>query len=268
MFFNPRNEAKALGMYSPAYLAAVFVCMVGTVLALVFSRKMRKETVRKIVIGIGIFLWITEFGKMLFVGLTYGLKEVEFFPLYFCSMFMYASVLTCFKNKSLQTTANAFIFFGGIVGAVTFFCFPTAVIPYYPLFHYMTVRTLVYHSLMIYTGVLIVITGYYKPQLKHFKEYAIFLWITFSLAFIFNRIQGTNLMYISKPLDIEIVKTIYAAIPRLYPFIVAIIQLVVPFFLSYGVYRLVLHLQEKWKNSRSSADALKEALLQTEACIA
>ena len=263
MFFGPRDPQSALGMYSSTYFIALFICMAATATALIFSRKMRKETVKKVVIGVGIFLWLTEFGKMLFVGLTYGIKEVEFFPLYFCSMFMYASVLTCFKNKTLQTTANAFMFFGGIVGAVTFFCFPTAVIPYYPLFHYMTLRTLVYHSLMIYVGILIVMTGYYQPKLKHFKEYAIFLWITFSLAYIFNRLQGTNLMYISEPLNIGFVKAVYAVIPRAYPFIVALIQLVVPFFLSFGVYRFIIYLQER----RKTANKSEEFLLEGETCL-
>ncbi len=238
MFFAPRDKETALGMYSPLYFITLSICIVITIICLFLSRNLKHKTVNKTINIIGVFLWISEFIKMIFVGVTYGIDEVEFLPLYFCSMFMYACILQNFKNNHLKIAGLSFMFYGGIVGAIAFFCYPNACIPNYPLFHYMTLRTFIYHSIMIYVGILIVITRYYSPNLKHFKNYGIFLGITFILAYIMNIIYETDLMYISKPLNIEFVKNIYQLIPQLYPFVVALIQLVVPFGVTALVYKI------------------------------
>lgn len=240
MFFSPKNKETALGMYTPLYFITLAVFIILIIVALFLTRKLKHENVKNIITASGIFMWLTEFGKMIFVGITYGIDEIEFIPLYYCSMFMYACVFFNFKNLHFKNAALSFFFFGGIIGATAFFAYPSAVIPNYHLFHYMTIRTFIYHSLMIYIGFLIIITGFYKPSIKHFKEYSIFMGITFICAYILNLIEGTNLMYISKPLGLEISKIIYNAVPNLYPFLFAILQLIVPFFVSYGFYNLFL----------------------------
>ena len=244
MFFAPRNKETALGMYSTGYFMALAVFMVLTIIGIIISKKMNKKQVHKTLLIIGIFLWITEIIKMIFYLVTYGLEEVDFIPLYFCSMYMYASILIIFKNQKLKDTGLSFMFFGGIIGAFIFFCYPSACIPNYPLFHFMTLRTFIYHSLMMYAGFLIVITGYYKPNIKHFVHYTIFLGITFILAYIMNRVLDDNLMYIMKPIKIQISKDLYNYNPTLYPFIVGILEIIGPFFLSYFVYIFVLKIKK------------------------
>lgn len=239
MFFSPRDKSTALGMHTPLYFFTLAVFMIITIVCIIASRKMSHKVVKRTILIVGVFLWITEFIKMIFTGVTYGIEDVEPIPLYFCSMFMYASVLNFFKNEYLKNAGLSFMFFGGILGAVAFFCYPSAVVPNYHLFHFMTLRTFIYHSLMIYVGILIVITGYYKPNIKHFKEYSVFMGITFILAYIINNIEGINLMYISEPLEISLSEKVYEFVPNLYPFIFGILQLVVPFFVTYGVYKLI-----------------------------
>lgn len=243
MFFARANKETALGMYSPMYFITLLFFLIITTLAIILSKKMKKETVHKVLVYIGIFLWLTEFGKMVFHGITYGLKSVEYLPLYFCSMTMYACILLCFKNSILQKTACSFLFFGGIVGAISFFLYPDACVPNYPLFHYMTLRTFIYHSLMIYMGFLIVITKYYIPKLMDFKYYIVFLGITFIFAYTINITNNQNLMYIQKPLKIKISESAYEILGGGYPFIVGMLEAVVPFFISYGSYKFVLALK-------------------------
>lgn len=245
MFFAPRNPDTALGMYSSLYFIVLLICLTLIAYFLIISKNMTKKQVKRRIIFIGVFLWVTEIGKMIFTGITYGIKDVEFIPLYYCSMFMYACVMISFKNEHIKNACFSYMFFGGIIGAIAFFCYPNACIPNYPLFHYMTLRTFIYHSLMIYVGVLIVITKIYVPDIKHFKEYAIFLIITFCLAYIYNTIFGKNLMYISYPLDLQISQVVFNAVPKLYPLIFATLELVGPFFGSYLIYRLIC------KNSKS-----------------
>lgn len=237
--FSPANKATACKMWSPTYIVALVVVLLMVIIGLVFSRKMKEKHVRLVLIIMAIFGISTEIIKMIFVGVTYGIEKVEFLPLYFCSLFMYSTVLAATKVKVLKNTGLSFLFFGGIIGATAFFIYPSACIPNYPIYHFMCLRTMLFHGSMIYAGILIVITGFYKPKLKHFLNYFVALIIVCLLAYIINLTTGSDLMYLSKPLDFEISKVVYNKVPNLYPFIVMILEITVPFFTSYLIYYLI-----------------------------
>ena len=245
--FSPRDKSTACGMWSETYIVALLVTVVLIVLALIMTKNISKKSVRYILVGTSIFTISTEIVKMIFVGVTYGISEVEFIPLYFCSLFMYSTVLALFKSDALRNTGLSFLFFGGIIGATAFFAYPSACIPNYPIYHFMCLRTMIFHGLMIFVGITVVRSGYYKPDVRHFKNYAIALSIVGIGAYVHNSLLGTNLMYISKPLGLQISKTVYKLSPSLYPLIFMIAQIFVPFFVSYGAYTLFCFVKEKIK---------------------
>lgn len=251
--FSPKDKATACGMWSTTYIIALAITLLLVALAIYFSRKMSAAGVRRLLIASSVFTISTEIIKMIFVGVTYGISEVEFIPLYFCSLFMYSTVLSLMKSDTLRNTGLSFLFFGGIIGAVAFFIYPSACIPNYPIYHFMCLRTMIFHGLMIYAGFTVVITGYYKPDVRHFKNYLIAMCIIGVGAYVHNIALGTNLMYISEPLGIELSKVIYKAIPNLYPLVFMIAQIFVPFFASYGIYRAVIYLIEKQSAKKSAS---------------
>lgn len=239
MFFSPKDKASAVGMYSITYFIMLFISIVLIVVGLLLSRKMNHKQVKTANNAVCIFMWVTEIIKMIFYGLTYGFDSVEFFPLYYCSMFMYALIMINFKNEKIKNAAMSYMSFGGVLGAIFFFCYPSSVIPNYHAFHFMSIRTMLFHASMIYIGLLNLVTHFYIPKHKHFINYSIFFLVVFILAYVNNLITGDNLMYISKPLPIKIVKDLYNAIPNLYPFIAGFLNLIVPYGLSYGIYLLI-----------------------------
>lgn len=233
--FSPANKATACGMWSGTYIIALCITLALIALGLHLSRKMGKRSVRKVLIAATIFSISTEIVKMIFTGVTYGIEKVEWTPLYFCSCYMYALVMALSKRKPLQNTGLAFLFYGGIIGAAAFFAYPSACIPRYPIYHFMCLRTMLYHGSMIYVGILIVMTGYYKPDRKHFKNFALMIGAIGLLAYIINRFTGENFMYISEPLNIPIVETVYEDISQLYPFLGIGLQMIGPFWAMHGL---------------------------------
>ena len=243
--FSPKDKATACGMWSATYVIALLVTLAAIAVALLLTKNMTKKKVKWLLIGSSAFTISTEIVKMIFVGVTYGIEEVEFIPLYFCSLFMYSTILATLKWEPLKNTGLAFLFFGGIIGATAFFAYPSACIPNYPIYHFMCLRTMLFHGLMIYVGITVVRSGYYKPNVKHFKNYAIALSIVGIGAYVHNCLLDTNLMYISKPLGISLSKEIFKLIPNIYPLLFMILQIVVPFFISYGAYLLILKIKER-----------------------
>lgn len=237
--FSPADKSIACGMWSPTYILALVIALTLVGLGLFLSRHMTKRTVRTVLIIAAIFSISTEVIKMLFIGLTYGLDEVEWIPLYFCSCYMYALVMALSNNRNMQDMGLSFLFYGGIVGALAFFAYPSACIPRYPIYHFMCLRTMLYHGSMIYVGILIVMRGVYAPTANHFRLFALMMGTIGLAAYAINLLTAENYMYISKPLNIGVIKALYRAIPNLYPFLGIVVQIFLPFGITEGIYRLI-----------------------------
>lgn len=243
--FSPRNKETACGMWSPTYFIVFIIILITLYIGIKKSKHMTFQNVKKVLIFDAAFSLITEIIKMIFIGITYGMKEVEFIPLYFCSLFIYMSFLSLSKNEKIKNVGLTFIFYGGIIGAMAFFLYPSACIPNYPIYHFMCLRTIIYHGLMIYTGFLVVLTGYYIPQNNHAKDYFISLSIVGILAFIFNNAFGYNFMYISEPLDFDFAKKIYCLNSYLYSVIILILEITLPYIITSIGYNVLKKMNEK-----------------------
>ena len=251
--FAPANPQTACGMWSLTYIFALVAVLGMVALGLVASRKMGEKTIFKTILIITIVAWLSEFGKMLFVGVTYGVDRIEWVPLYFCSLFMYSGILASItKVQWLKTTGLSFLSMGGIIGALAFFVYPSACIPNYPIYHYMCLRTMLYHGSMIYVGLLVLIKGYYKPKAKDFLNYFVALFVVGILAYVINTLTGSDLMYISKPLAFKISQMAYNFCPQAYPFVLLILQIVVPFWVSFAIYQLMQLIIKKTKKKEDN----------------
>lgn len=243
--FTPRNKETACGMYSLTYFIALAITLALVILALFFSRKLKEKDVKKIILGVGIFAVATEVIKQIFFIVNYGWDEFEPIPMYFCSMLLYCPWLAVSKNKHVRLLGTTFLTMGGILGAIAFFAYPNSCIPNYPIYHFMCLRTMIFHGSMIYLGLLLLITGYSKPKLSDFKYFVIVLGTACIISYIWNMIFNDNMMYISEPLGISFADKIYDATGFAYPFIFMILESTVPFFISYGIYKLVLYFCSK-----------------------
>ena len=176
--FSPADKSTACGMWSTTYIFALVTTLSLVALGLACCRNIKQKGVRRVLVAAAIFSISTEIVKMIFVGLTYGIKKVEWTPLYFCSCYMYALVMALGRNRRLRDTGLAFLFYGGIVGALAFFAYPSACIPRYPIYHFMCLRTMLYHGSMLFVGLLIVMRGVYTPTAAHFQHFAAMIgWI-------------------------------------------------------------------------------------------
>lgn len=247
--FSPRDKETACGMWSLTYIIALAIVVSAIVIGLILSRKMSQKSVKRVILIMAIWTITTEVIKAIFTWKTYGIEDVDFIPLYFCSLFMYCTVFSVVPNSTLNRCGLSFLFFGGIIGATAFFIYPNACIPNYPIYHFMCLRTMLFHGSMIYTGLLIIITKYYEPRLSDFKYYFIELIIICLLAYIMNISFDKDLMYIQKPLDFAISQNVYNAVPKLYPFIIMILEIVVPFFFSYFMYTIICKIRLKIKKA-------------------
>lgn len=123
--------------------------------------------------------WDIKFG--------YGFNKTGLLPLYTCSMFIYALPLAAWCKGKVKDCAVCWLATIGVFGGLTNFFLPP-ILNTYPFFHYASFNSLIFHFLMVLTGLLIVVSGYKKfswiDGLKGFIPLAAFSVIVIPVDYI------------------------------------------------------------------------------------
>jgi uncharacterized membrane protein YwaF len=107
---------------------------------------------------------------------------------------------------------------------------------------------------MIYAGILVLITNYYAPKVKDILYCSIMFLVLTVAAVIANFTLDANYMFINTPLVGAPTYIIVKIFSRyLYPVIVVLGQLILPFFIMFGIYALA-NKAKKYEKKRAVTD--------------
>ncbi|MBR0508292.1 MAG: YwaF family protein [Clostridia bacterium] len=134
---------------------------------LVVLRKTPRERVRKIVGWLGVFLVVFYVGKTTWES-YYDIRQAGGFntgllPFDTCSLIMPAAILAGFGKGRVQRMAECWIATGGIVGGFATMLFLNA-FKWYPFLSFGATYSMVWHFLMVFMGLLILVTS--RPPLR------------------------------------------------------------------------------------------------------
>ena len=226
MLFSKPGEYEACGIFTADHFFLLIISIIGIIIALRKSRKMNKEQIKSTIISTTILLWILEIIKIIFNSL------------YFCSLILYAGLFSGFGKGKLKHVGDVFIATGGIVAGVCFLLFPITSLTIYPVFHFISIQSFILHSCMVYLGLLVNIRKYVVIKKQDFKYYFALIVIISILAYIFNCIFDSNLMFISKNYPGTPIETIYNLTGNAYTFVAIIAQATIPFYLILFIKKL------------------------------
>ena len=162
----------------------------------------------------------------------------HYIPLYYCSLILYAGLLSSFAKGNLKKIGDVFISTGAIVGGTFFLCCPNTSLTMYPMFHYISIQSFIFHGTMVYLGILVNITDYVDLKITDIKYYAILVSIASFISYIINGILGTNFMFISKNFPNTPVDILYRATGKFFTSVMILIQILCPFYVMY----LIIHI--------------------------
>ena len=186
-------------------------------------------------------VWILEVIIITFKLSVGSIRNVNnYVPLYYCSILLYAGALASFEKGVLKRVGEVFLATGGIAGGLIFIVMPTTSLPTYPMLHFVSIHSFLFHGIMLYLGLLINITNYITLQLSDIKYYASLVGVVCLLAFILNTIFDSNLMFISKNFPGTPIEYIYKYTGKLFTPVVSICQMTLPFYSIYGIKKLIL----------------------------
>ena len=160
--------------------------------------------------------------------------------------------MSAFGKGFVKRCGDTFLAVGSIIGGVMFLLCPNTSLPMYPFFHYITFQSFLYHSIMIYLGILVIMRGYVVLRAKDQIPYGTVVLIVGVVAYLVNAVLGTNLMFVSDNFPGTPVELVYRFTGRLFPLCMILIHIVPPFWVMYGISRLVEKRRRKAKKQQET----------------
>lgn len=234
MFFARSGKFPPCGMFTKGHFELIIITIVWIAIALKNTMNKTKEEVEKIIKRCTIVMWILEVIMITFKISTGDAKNLNnYVPLYYCSLLLYAGFLSSFAKGKLKRVGDVFLATGGIIGGIVFMILPTTSLPAYPMLHIVSLHSFLYHGTMVYLGVLINITHYIELNASDIRYYAILVGIVCILAYIINKIFGSNLMFISRNFLGTPLEILYNMTGPFFTMIMSIAQMTLPFYIVY-----------------------------------
>lgn len=176
------------GIAQYIYLLISIILMI---ILLVSLRKKNKESILKIIKFISVFLLLFYLSKTTWESI-YDIKysnefNISLLPFDSCSIIMLATILAGFGKGKIKEYAECWIVTGGILGGIAAMIFLNA-FKYYPFFSFGAFYSMIWHFLMVFIGLLLVVTNYveisYKTVLKGFMFHIVYSLFVIPLDFI------------------------------------------------------------------------------------
>ena len=141
----------------------LIISVIIMVTLLIILRKSSKGRVHNIIKVVSIFLTILYIAKTTWESI-YDIKLIGSFntgllPLDTCSIIMLAGLISGFGKGKLKTLADSWLSTGGVVGGIATMIFLNA-FKYYPFFSFGAFYSMIWHFLMVFIGLLIIVTNY------------------------------------------------------------------------------------------------------------
>jgi len=248
MFSRP-GTYPACGMFNTIHFISMTICFITIITCVVLTRKITTEKMNKVIKITAIIVSVLEVVKMAFNIYYEGFNYLNnIIPLHFCSLFIYSLWMAGFGKGTIKNIGESFLAGGCIIAGAFFLIMPSSSLLIFPIFHYQCLYSLLFHSLMLYFGLMYFIKGFFKLNFKNYIYYFIFVSIFCVLAFSINEITGlieninsTNLMFIREPwgLPLDFLVKIYNIHPYLYSFCIYIAYALLIYLPTMGLKTLI-----------------------------
>ena len=171
----------------------LIIAIIMLFILLYFLRNSSKQKVLKIIKGITVFLISFYIIKTTWESI-YDIKlngsfNTGLLPLDACSIIMLAGLISSFSKGKLKGYSDAWLATGSIVGGIATMVRLNA-FNYYPFLSFGAFYSMIWHFLMVFIGLLLIITSYvelnYKTVIKGFIFHVLISILVIPIDFIFD----------------------------------------------------------------------------------
>ena len=240
--FSKIGEYEPCGIFTTDHFILIGITIIGIIIALKFTSNKSKEKVHSIIKKITIIMCILEVVKISFNLQQNSVRDVNtYMPLYYCSILLYAGLLSSFGKGALKRAGDVCLATGSVIGGIVFIIYPSTSLPMYPAFHFLSIHSFLFHGTMIYLGILINKTQYIELEQNDIKYFASVIGIMSIVALIINKLFNGNLMFISNNFPGTPIEILYDITNGgiMYTLIMVLAQMTLPFYITYVIIKKI-----------------------------
>ena len=228
-FYAPRGKFEACGMFSASHIISASICFIAAVIcALIFIKK-SNASLRRIYKTTAISLSVLEAIKILHSFIYGDLYLDAWFPLSYCGLLIFAAWFAGFGSSYFKTAGETFIAYGCPIAGIIFLIFPTTSLMSFPIWHYFSLYSMLFHGLMIFLGI-VQLNAEKSLDLKRYLSYAFFVALFSIISIILNSIYNCNLMNLREPYNVpvELIQSVYSYSECAYTLMVISVYAIIP----------------------------------------
>lgn len=236
--FAKMGKYEACGIFTTGHFVLATITIIAIFIALKYSVNKSREDVHNIIKWITISVLVMEILKIIYNIKYNSIYDVNtYVPLYYCSMLLYAGILSSFGKGVLKKIGDVSLASGAAIGGIVFIIYPSTSLPIYPAFHILSIHSFLFHGVMIYLGILVNKTKYVELKKEDIKYFTSLIGIMCVMALIVNNLFNGNLMFISNNFPNTPIEILYKITNGgiLYSLIMIVAQMTIPFYISYYV---------------------------------
>ena len=247
-FYDNFTPEQVCGIFTPLHFMVIAVFILLFALVIVLSKTLTPEKSKKLIFVLAIVVLALEIIKIV-LRIVKGNGLNSWIPLYFCSLFLFAVWFVFTNNEKLRRIGYSYIVFGGIFASVSFIIYPSTSLMIQPLWHPGAIHSIIYHFIMLYVGVLVLIKKLYTPKASDFLYYFAFVTCSCLLALAVNLNFGTNMMFLDNPFGLGFLQSIRNTSQVLYIILAWLAQAVGLYWINFGVYKIITKIKLRRKNN-------------------
>lgn len=162
-FLAPANELPGT-MFTPLHFIFAAIVLAIVIVSAIFVAK-KKSLIRPIFIIVWALVVVLEVVKIVWEsvsGKEVGIELTGILPLYPCSLFMYSMPFVIWGKGNAHRAACGYVCTVGLLGACVNFFYPMTVLPIYSCISFAGMHTFIYHGIMLFTTLTMLISGYHR----------------------------------------------------------------------------------------------------------
>ena len=242
IFFSRESTETACGMFTLPHIISLTLCLILIGVCVYFSKNFSARIEKRIIKILAFTFTVMEIIKIIY-KIYWGYTEYldYYLPISFCSLFI-PSLWLCGYGKGLSYRIGyCFIRYGCLVGGLAFLIVPATSLMMHPIYHYLSIHSMLFHSAMVYLGVIFLMRKEKFSIKSAFLTYISFVLSACCAAIILNLITGSNLMLLAFPLNIpvKVVNTVAASLPAVYTLCAVAVYTLFTFGVSFGLRWLI-----------------------------
>ena len=245
-FYDNYKGEQIPGMFSWEHFlfTGIFAALVAA--GLYLCRSLTKKQTEKLLLWVAIIVSGVEVLKIT-LRIAKGGGTDTWIPLYYCSLFIYAIWMSRANAEWLSRMGYAYITMGGILAAILFTLYPSTSLALYPAWHPASLHSLLYHTVMAFTGLLVLIKGLYAPRAKDAIFYGAFVLLACIVGYFVNEWVGSNCMFLHYAFKLPILDNLLVYSHGLYMLVVVVAQASLMFWANFGMYKFSIKIKGEKK---------------------